>query len=47
MANLGIAGFEIYFEDLKPEVQEKLLAYVRPTDEERDAINEKPIVIIE
>ena len=46
MANLGIAGFEIYFEDLAPEAQQKLMEY-KGVNTPEELGYDAPIVIIE
>lgn len=45
--NIGIAGFEIYFDDLNPEAQKELLAYVEAASPEEMNWDTFPITIIE
>ena len=47
MANVGIAGIEIYFEDLTPEAQRALLAYKEVNAPEELGYDELPLVVIE
>lgn len=46
MANRGIAGLEIYFEDLTPEAQRAVLDYLGINAENRD-LDTMPLTIIE
>ena len=47
MSNRGIAGLEIYFEDLTPEAQRALLDYEGVDTVEETKYAELPIVIVE
>lgn len=47
MANIGIAGIEIYFEDLTPEAQRQLLEYEGVNTPEELGYDTMPLVVIE